>query len=136
MELLPITSEGIAFIQKWSPNGVCEIGARDGAWVEALNKAGVEAIGYDTLPGSQSVRLGDHINASVHNDKTLLIIWPPDGAVVQEWITSWRGDTIIIGINKARVELGDSLSEYDHKESIRVFGGRKGCTTLSIYEKK
>lgn len=130
--LMPITREGINLIKRWSPNGVCEIGSGDGQWLRALNNEGVSALGYDIVFDSQNVRRGDHIEASRHKERTLLIIWPPDGDEVQKWIASWRGDTIILGIKKARVSFGTCLDCFHTQEEMIIKGGRKGATSLSV----
>lgn len=132
MELMPVTPETISFIKKWSPKGVCEVGAGNGLWLEHLRKAGIKAIGYDTCPKGQSVLYGDHVEAAKkYKEMSLLIIWPPDGSAIQEWIRVWQGSTIILGIKEYRVVLGDCLSDFKIEEEIVVPGGKKGGTQLS-----
>lgn len=135
MELMPVTSEALNLIKNWSPNGVCEIGAMKGVWVDALRQNGVETIGYDVSPNKgDNVVLGDHSLAAAfsHSKMTLLVIWPPDGPAVQEWISAWRGDVVILGIKQSRVELGTCLDGFSVAEQITVPGGRKGVTNLSV----
>ena len=133
--LMPATRCAISLIKRWSPNGVCEIGAGDGFWLTALRHADVKSVGYDIFPRSAHVMLGDHGVASEHKEMSLLIIWPPDGSLVRNWIKSWRGDTIILGMKTLRVSLGDCLDNFSVKDSITICGGRKGPTTLSVWDR-
>lgn len=132
--LMPITPAAIDLIKRRSPKGVCEVGAGEGLWVGALREEGVKAIGYDVSPRGASVLLGDHVAASAHADMSLLIVWPPDGCAVQDWISAWRGETIILCANRYRVSLGDCLSQYLIEEAATAVG-RKGPTSLTVYRK-
>lgn len=132
LRLTPITSDGVNLIKRWSSNGVCEIGAGDGGFLRALKQVGVGVIGYDIAFKSELVICGDHLDAAKHSDMSLLIIWPPDGDIVQDWIRAWRGNTIILGTHRSRILFGTCLDHFQTQEAMIIPGGRKGPTRLSV----
>lgn len=136
-ELAPITDEVIAIIKKWAPpSGVCELGAGAGLWLEALRAHGIPAIGYDTAPRHPNVIRGDHIAAAQHSDMALLVVWPPDGHVIQEWISAWRGSTMMLCYNTSRVRFGEQLIAWELKEQLTGLRGRKSGSFFQVWLRK
>jgi hypothetical protein len=125
----------VSFLQEWTPCGVCEIGAGDGTWLAAFNQGGIDAIGYDIEPRGGDVRKGDHSSISVHNEMAMLVVWPPDGFAIQQWIRAYRGDTVIICGDFRRFYVGVSLSDFAEQASTQIKGGRKPLSTLAVYKR-
>ena len=133
-ELAPITPEVIEIIKKWvPPGGVCEIGAGSGKWIDALQSNGIPAIGYDTAPGGPNVKYGNHNLAAAHGDKALLVVWPPDGHIIQEWISAWRGNIMFLCYNTSRVRFDECLKSWSLKEQLVGLRGRKSGSFFQVW---
>lgn len=94
------TEEALACIQRWSPNGVVDLGAGVGYWAHLLTGRGVDVLAYDLDPppsarntwhaGRQPwhrVEQGAADRAAAHVERTLLIGWPTRNEV-------WPADAI------------------------------------------
>jgi hypothetical protein len=92
--------EAVAEIARHGP--VCEIGAGTGYWARMLRDQGVDVAAYDREPylnwhcdGHWSeVLQGDGTMAARHPDRTLLLVWPDDGAD-HAALQAYAGRTVI-----------------------------------------
>lgn len=94
-------------IERWSPNGVVEIGAGAGYWAGMLRARGVDVAAYDPAPpGVESawhsgyewspVDAADHRVVTKHPDRTLLLVWPSYASGwTDEVVELFEGDTVI-----------------------------------------
>lgn len=131
-----ISKEIIEFIRPWAISGICEVGAGDGVWVIALRAAGIPTVGYDKNLTNDVVLLGDHVTASENHSNTLLIVWPPDGMEMQNWIKAWRGSTVILCADESRIHIGNSLDDFVKEKIFQgAIAGRKGNSTLVAYKR-
>lgn len=127
------TAEAIEAIRRNSPVGVCELGAGDGQWLEAMQRAGIPCVGYDRHPRGPLVALGDEFSASRHTDLSLLIVWPPDGSVAAGWIRVWLGSVVMICASWGRLIVETSLDGFRLVEEVTVPPGHKGGSELRVY---
>ena len=70
---------------------VVECGAGSGLWLYIMREFGIDAIGFDPKPCGPLVKKGSHLNLGAYSDRLLLIVWPPDGTDIQEWINIHGG---------------------------------------------
>ena len=111
----------LATISRWSPAGVCEIGAGAGLWARLLRARGVEVHAYDretpALPWSQ-VWCDTERYVVAHSACSLLLCWPPledgvDGrnSMALDALNTYSGDTLLyVGERPAAVGLLSTLS--------------------------
>lgn len=117
------TDEALEHIQRWSPNGVVEIGAGVGYWAHLLQQRGTDVLAYDVEPppspnntwhAGQSpwhrVERGGIERAVEHADRTLLLGWPTQNEV-------WPADAL-----EAYASNGGSVLAYVGEPA----GGRTG----------
>lgn len=84
---------------------VIECGAGSGLWLRILREFGIDAVGIDPHPRSDEVMLESHRCLGKYSDRLLLIVWPPDGTIVQDWVDVWGGDWLAICGNTSRFEM-------------------------------
>jgi len=97
-------------------------------WATALRAAGVEVMAF-----ADSGALLASTMAS--EDHALLAVWPPDGAVIQDWIKAGPWPRLIIVANWARLEIGDALNGYEQVFHLDLQPGRKGRSQLRVYRR-
>ncbi len=127
----------LATISRWSPAGVCEIGAGAGLWARLLRARGVEVHAYDretpALPWSQ-VWCDTERYVVAHSACSLLLCWPPledgvDGcnSMALDALKTYSGDTLLyVGERPAAVGLLSTLSSRTaagHTAGARFHGG-------------
>ncbi len=57
----------------------------------------------------------------------MLAVWPPDGVEVQDWINAYRGYTMLICANHARLDYGEALGGWrEIPNSVNVPGAKGG----------
>lgn len=108
---------------RWTPQAlnviathgpIVEIGAGGGQWLHQLRQLGVDAIGYDTfedegkIPGVGQTRhgksivvQGDETALAQHQDRTLLLVYPPppdrggEPCMATRCLENYQGDTLL-----------------------------------------
>ena len=83
------SDEALDAIERYSPDGVVELGAGTGYWASLLHRRGVDVVAFDLEPppspqnawfaGSRPwhpVHRGDHDRVREHAGRTLLLVWP------------------------------------------------------------
>jgi hypothetical protein len=86
--------EALDAIERWSPDGVVEIGAGTGYWAGLLHRRGVDVVAFDIEPapsprnawfaGTQPwhpVHPGDHDRVREYPGRTLLLVWPTNNEI-------------------------------------------------------
>lgn len=86
---------------------VVEIGAGTGYWAWQLEQTGVDVVAYDPHPPSAdntfckagpytTVLAGDATAVELHQDRALLMVWPPyDGGHARQALSAYRGDLLV-----------------------------------------
>lgn len=112
---------------------IVEIGAGGGMWATALRAVGIDVMAFDNrgLPGAHH----ELAAAMASEEHALLAVWPPDGAVIQDWIKARPWPRLIIVANWARLELGDALAGYEQVFHLDLPPGRKGRSQLRVYRR-
>lgn len=106
---------------------IIDCGAGQGTWVDILQQHGIDAIGIDPKP-SGIVKLGSHLDLNQYTDRLLLIVWPPDGTDIGEWIKVWNGKHIAICGKFARFFSPEFNVEY----TLVLPAGYKGHSVFKI----
>lgn len=85
-------------LDRLSGRKVIDLGAGTGLWVRILSEHGIDAIGIDPIPRGEGVVRGNHRDVRALPDRDLLmIVWPPDGTDLAEWVRGWTGDVLVVG---------------------------------------
>jgi len=119
------------------PEGVCEIGAGDGAWLQAMRAVGIDCAGYDIFPQDASVR-GGTVEDAVADfpEAVMLAVWPPGGTVVQDWIRAWQGERVaLVYGGPVRARLGDVLLAWQEEHRLYMPPGRKGGNVFVVWRR-
>lgn len=112
---------------------IVEIGAGDGTWARALRGLGHVVHAFDWSPRGAGVEQGDHLAAAEHNG-ALLIVWPPDGTDVDEWIKLKPWPAIIVVGHLPRFHMSNAaLSHYRPSTDIILPAGAKGASRLRVF---
>jgi hypothetical protein len=116
---------------------ICEVGAGDGYWLEKMRAVGIDCVGFDVSPRSDLVFRGDHKTAFLNAQaNTMLAVWPPDGDVIQDWITEWQGPLVAMVADFHRIELGAALDEFEVVfVSTPVKTPRKGMIRMQVWRR-
>lgn len=138
MTLAEPTMEALDAIRRHAPAGVCEIGAGEGLWLDAMMRAGIPCVGYDIRPRGPLVALGDHYSAARHHELALLAVWPPDGNDFAKWCSVWRGAVVMACGVWLRFDVGlngeqDWLPDGREIEAVNLPPGVKGGSQLRIF---
>ena len=137
--------EALETIQKYSPNGVCEIGAGLGLWAKKLRDKGVDTWAYDKFankangyvsggcnssneeeapPPFCTIEVGGAEKAREHENQSLFLCWPPP--------EDSRGNAPDV----ARFVALDALSNYKGNCVLHVGEGENGETDGQKFRKK
>lgn len=84
-----------AVLEALGGHRVIECGAGSGLWLSILRAQEIDAIGIDPKPGPGVLR-GDHRDLAQYRDRLLLIVWPPDGTDLNEWVDVWGGTHLAV----------------------------------------
>lgn len=95
----------VPVLEKLSGHKVVDCGAGAGLWVRIMREFDIDAIGIDPNPRSDYVLIGSHDCLVEYSDRLLLIVWPPDGTILQDWVDVWGGDWLAICGKTSRFEM-------------------------------
>lgn len=86
------TADALLALDRWSPDGLFEVGAGTGYWARLLADRDVDVLAYDIAPPPSAenqwfagttpwyqVAPADETIAASHADRTMLLIWPTRG---------------------------------------------------------
>ena len=125
------TEEALRHVAALSP--IVEMGAGTGYWASLLRKMGASVHAYDRAPpgslkslvsacnpwhvGSKQhmkVAHGTPETLKDHADKTLLLCWPPRGAMAFQCLKHWKGERLAyVG------EFSDTTADEEFQEALR-----------------
>ena len=88
---------------------IVELGAATGYWAKVLSDCGADVVAYDHVkPGTKNtyfhgqeiarwfpVRHGDIDTLSAHEDRALLLSWPPMDDTAARAVEAWRGGILV-----------------------------------------
>lgn len=127
LSLPPLEFLSIAVLHRW-----VECGAGSGLWIRIFRDCGIDIIGYDPEPRSIDVIRGDHTSLAEHSDRALLIVWPPDGTDVSEWVSHHGGSTVALCGDFRRF----LWPELPVTQEWVIEGGLKGRSTLKLMDQR
>lgn len=104
----PCTMDAIASI---CGDKVVEMGAGKGYWASILDQFGIDVIAYDTYTDHKityhPVINGDPSVLEKHDDRTLLLVWPPyNEPMAMDCLNHYKGDMVIYA-GEFEVSTGD-----------------------------
>lgn len=143
-------------VRKLNGRPIIELGAGRGYWSYQLEQVGIDVVAYEPhVPGEDNeymkvagqfthVRRGEHTVITDHQDRVLMMVWPPYGSSYPaEALRAYTGDTLIYcgegyGGCTANDDFYELLqSEWEHVETsnkhITYYGIR--CT-LDMWKRR
>ena len=118
----------IEVVQRLQQHAVIECAAGSGLWMRILRECGVDVIGIDKNPRGTDVIQADHTSLRQYRDRLLLVVWPPDGTDLQEWVDSWGGEWLAVCGCDARF----IMPEMDVTYRTRLSGTKKGRSSFVL----
>ncbi len=130
---------------------VVEIGAGTGYWASLLRQAKCDVVAYDEKPGENGwvqveqcyydVQVGQHEVVTAHQDRTLLLCWPPMSDMAELALRAYRGQTVVyVGENAGGCCASDEffalLEDWSEACEVRIPQWWGLHDAMWIYERK
>lgn len=146
--------DSIEFVAKYAQEGLVDPMAGTGYWAYVLGQLGVDVVCYDKAPGDNEWHIDGktHVDmtamngwdsVALHQDRTLLLSWPPyDEDVGTRILAAYQGQRVIymgegVGGCTGDSDMHDQLDQWWHALDERVPVQWEGLhDRITIYERR
>ncbi len=125
--MIPLALPSAHLVGLLTQERIIECGAGEGGWAALLRAYGGDVIAIDPEPRGPGVIPGSHLDLGQYADRLLLVVWPPDGTDLREWVAAWGGERLCI-VGGAHRFTWPAI-EVEHQEGLV---GRKGGSQVTL----